>query len=137
MSDTSATIRELYVFCDASKSAYGSEAYLQILNEKEKVHVSFVIAFSKVAPRKCVLMPRLELCAALSGAQMSKVIQTEVTIPIHQVTYWADLTTVLHWLRSESCQYKVFVGSRVAEIHMLTDVHITRGITLEKIAGPY
>lgn len=150
-SDTPSTVRELHVFCDASERVYGSVAYLQVTDESDEVHVTFVLARSRVAPRKCLSMPRLELCAALSGAQMAKVIQTELTIPIHQVTYWTDSTTVLHWLKSESCRYKVFVGSRVAEIQTLTDVsrwryvdsarnpadHITRGLTLVELACPH
>ncbi|XP_052419354.1 uncharacterized protein LOC127963465 [Carassius gibelio] len=150
-SDTPSTVRELHVFCDTSERVYGSVAYLQVNDESDEVHVTFVLARSRVAPRKCLSMPRLELCAALSGAQMAKVIQTELTIPIHQVTYWTDSTTVLHWLKSESCRYKVFVGSRVAEIQTLTDVsrwryvdsarnpadHITRGLTLAEIACPH
>ncbi|XP_067270804.1 uncharacterized protein [Pseudorasbora parva] len=149
--DTPSTVRELHVFCDASERVYGSVAYLRSTDESEKVHIAFVLARSRVAPRKCLSMPRLELCAALSGAQLAKVIQTELTIPIHQVTYWTDSTTVLHWLISESCRYKVFVGSRVAEIQTLTDVtrwryvdsarnpadHITRGLTLATLAGPH
>ncbi|XP_039534154.1 uncharacterized protein LOC120483252 [Pimephales promelas] len=149
--DAPSTVRELHVFCDASERVYGSVAYLRVTDDSKKVHVTFVLARSRVAPRKCLSMPRLELCAALSGAQMVKVIQAELTIPIHKVIYWADSTTALHWLKSESCRYKVFVGSRVAEIQTLTDVtqwryvdsarnpadHITRGLTLDQIAGPH
>lgn len=61
-------------------------------------------------------MPRVELSAALSGAQLVKLLETELTIPIQQVICWSDSTTVVHWLQSESCHYKVFVGTRVAEI---------------------
>lgn len=67
-------------------------------------------------------MPRLELSPALTGAQLAKVIQTELTIPIHKVTFWSDSTTVLYWLTLESCRYKVFVGTRAAEIQTLTDM---------------
>ncbi len=111
-------------------------AYLQVSDESDEVYVTFVLARSRVA---C-----LELCTALSGAQTAKVIQAELTIPIHQVTYWSDSTTVLHWLKSESCRYKVFVGYGVAEIQTLTDVsrwryvdYITRGLTLAELADPH
>ncbi|XP_029688155.1 uncharacterized protein [Takifugu rubripes] len=96
-------------------------------------------------------MPRLELSAALTGAQLASVLQTELTLPIRTIILWSDSTTVLHWITSESCQYKVFVGTRVAEIQSLTDVSnwryvdtannpaddITRGKTLKELSRPH
>lgn len=95
-------------------------------------------------------MPRLELCAALTGAQLAKLIVNELTLPIQEVTHWTDSTTVLHWLRSESCHFKVFVGTRVAEIQKLTNLDswryvdsarnpaddLTRGKNLKELIRP-
>ncbi|XP_073719530.1 uncharacterized protein [Misgurnus anguillicaudatus] len=149
--DNPASTRQLHVFCDASERAYGSVAYLRTTDNAGQIHVSFVLARSRVAPKKHLSMPRLELCAALTGAQLARVLQTELTLPIEQVFLWSDSTTVLHWLRSDSCRYKVFVGTRVAEIQMLTEVtnwryvdsarnsadDITRGLTLKELACPH
>jgi hypothetical protein len=66
-------------------------------------------------------MPRLELCAALTGAQLAEVIRKELTLEIHEVTFWSDSTTVVTWLQSDSCRYKVFVGTRAADIQELMD----------------
>lgn len=96
-------------------------------------------------------MPRLELSAALTVAQLANVLHTEFTLPIKNITLWSDSTTVLHWIRSESCHYKVFVGTRVAEIQSLTEVSnwryvdsannpaddITRGKTLKELSRPH
>lgn len=112
--------RDIHIFCDASEQAYGSVAYLRTENTEGQVEVAFLAARSRVAPRKQQSIPRLELCAALSGAQLSKVLVTELTIPIHSLTLWSDSMTVLIWLLSSSCRYKVFVGTRVAEIQELT-----------------
>ncbi len=111
---------EIHVFCDASEQAYGSVAYLRTESKEGQVEVAFMAARSRVAPRKQQSIPRLELCAALSGSQLSKLLSTELTIPIHSVILWSDSTTVLTWLKSSSCRYKVFVGIRVAEIQELT-----------------
>lgn len=65
------------------------------------------------------------------------------------MVYWTDLTTALNWIQSDSCQYKVFVGTRVAEIQDLSDPVVwhyidtannpaddsTRGKTLAQLAG--
>lgn len=95
-------------------------------------------------------MPRLELCAALTGAQLAKLLVNELTLPIQEVTHWTDSTTVLHWLRSESCHFKVFVDTRVAEIQELTNLEswryvdsarnpaddLTRGKNLKELNRP-
>ncbi|KAI3377778.1 hypothetical protein L3Q82_008922 [Scortum barcoo] len=118
--------REVHIFCDASEEAYGSVAYLSSTDRHGEVHLSFLLARSRVAPKRFHLMPRLELCAALSGAQLAQVLGRELTIEIHQIILWSDSTTVLTWLKSESCRFKVFVGTRVAEIQELTERHVWR-----------
>ncbi|KAK7922058.1 hypothetical protein WMY93_008960 [Mugilogobius chulae] len=111
---------EAHIFCDASERAYGAVAYLRVTDQQAHISTSFVMARSRVAPRKQVSMPRLELCAALTGAQLAKVLQTELTIPLQSVYLWTDSTTVLQWIQSSSCRYKVFVGTRICEIQELT-----------------
>lgn len=119
--DCSTSLRQLHIFCDASEKAYGSVAYLRTESPQGKVEVSFVTARSRVAPKKQQSIPRLELCAALTGAQLAKVLKAELTLPLSSVILWSDSTTVLTWLLSDSCRFKVFVGTRVAEIQDLTE----------------
>ncbi|XP_067274307.1 uncharacterized protein [Pseudorasbora parva] len=119
--DCSTSNRQLHIFCDASEKAYGSVAYLRTENPQGKVEVAFVTARSRVSPKKQQSIPRLELCAALTGAQLAKVLKTELTLPLNDITLWSDSTTILTWLLSESCRFKVFVGTRVAEIQDLTE----------------
>ena len=125
--DKPTTSMEVYVFCDMSEGTYGSVAYLRTVDDQSHVHTSFVPARSRVAPKKCLSMPRLELGAALTGAQLTKLIKTEFTIPIQQTFLWSDSTTVLQWLRSELCHYKVFVSTRIVEIQsLITSPYIVR-----------
>lgn len=147
--DKETSKRDIHIFCDASERAYGSVAYLRTEDQQGNVEVAFITARSKVAPKKQQSIPRLELCASLTGAQLARVVKTEFTLPIQHITLWTDSTTVLTWLKSESCRFKVFVGTRVAEIQDLTDQHtwrfvpssenpaddITRGQTLHEL-GP-
>ncbi|XP_038071933.1 uncharacterized protein LOC119740637 [Patiria miniata] len=139
---------QLHIFCDASERAYGAVAYLRAEDKHHHIHVSFVMARSRVAPKRQLSMPRLELSAALAGAQLCQLLKRELSLPVKYVVLWSDSTTVLTWLKSESCRYKVFVGTRVAEIQTLTDVKqwryvntknnpaddLTRGKTLMELA---
>lgn len=114
--ETADVARELHIFCDASEWAYDSVAYMRTVNNQGQIHVSFVLSRSRVAPRKQLSMPRLELCAGLTGAELAHLLQTELTVQIQRVILWSDSTTVLQWLHSEFCRYKVFMGTRVTEI---------------------
>lgn len=90
------------------------------------MEVAFVTAISCVAPKKQQSIPHLELCAAVMVAQPAKVLKAELTLPLNSVTLWSGSTTVLTWLLSDSCHFKVFVGTRVAEIQDLTESDIWR-----------
>ncbi len=142
-------IRSVHVFCDASERAYGSVAYLCSEDDQGNLEVAFLAARSRVAPKKQISIARLELCAALTGAQLGDILKKELTLDIHQFVYWSDSTTVLAWLHSDSCRYRVFVGVRVTEIQELSDPgswryvdsasnpadDITRGLSLTQLAG--
>lgn len=127
--DKSDSRRELHIFCDASQQAYGSVAYLRTEDAAGKVEVAFLTARSRVAPKRQMSMPRLELCAALTGAQLASLLTKELTLPLCRVVLWTDSTTVLTWIQSESCHFKVFVGTRIAEIQELTDSQSWRYVT--------
>ncbi|KAM4526302.1 uncharacterized protein V3H82_000718 [Fundulus diaphanus] len=148
--DASIINRQVHIFCDASEQVYGSVAYLRSEDSQGQVHLSFILARSRVAPRRQLSIPRLELSAALTGAQLAKLLNAELTLKIDTTTLWTDSTTVLRWILADSCRYKVFVGTRVAEIQELTDLKswryvdsarnpaddITRGKTLKDLSEP-
>lgn len=108
------------------------------------------MARSRVAPKRQQSVPRLVLCAALTGAQLSSLIHRELTPNITETYLWTDSTTVLTWLTSEFCRFKVFVGTSISEIQDLTVSHtwryvdtennladdLTRGKTLAELATP-
>ncbi|KAL2086008.1 hypothetical protein ACEWY4_019328 [Coilia grayii] len=99
--DSEACTRTVHIFCDASEQEYGAVAYLRSEGPHGQVEI-FLTARSRVAPKKQQSMPRLELCAALSGAQLAVLLRRELTFPLHGVDLWTDSTTVLNWIQSES-----------------------------------
>lgn len=114
-------IREVHIFGDASEKAYGAVSYMRTVEQDGQVHLTFILARSRVAPKRALSIPRLELCGALLAAQLASTLNKELTSAIERTVLWSDSTTVLTWLSSQSCRYKVFVGARVAEIQELTE----------------
>lgn len=80
------------------------------------------MARSRVAPKHSTSIPCLELCAALTGAQLSKLLHSEMSLSPDKTFIWSDSTTVLSWLKSESHRYKVFVANHITEIIELTQL---------------
>ena len=92
---------ELHGFCDASEVAYSSVVYLRAIDSEGDVHISLVMAKTKVAPIKRLSIPRLELC---SGVVLSKILShvaDTLEIPSANVFAWTDSQVVLGWLLGE------------------------------------
>ncbi|XP_044029984.1 uncharacterized protein LOC122865519 [Siniperca chuatsi] len=112
---------DLHVFCDTSEWAYGAVAYLAVQKDGA-IRTSFKMARSRVTPRRQQSIPRLELYAVLAGAQQAKLVETEMTLTLHQTTLWTDSMTVMEWFQSDSCRFKVFVGTCMSEIQELSSL---------------
>lgn len=86
--------RELHIFC----GAYGSVAYLRIVNYNNEVLVSFLMARSRVCNGPSFSIPRLELCADLTEVQLANLLQRELDLHIQQIILRSDSMTVLNWI---------------------------------------
>jgi len=112
---------EFHVFVDASVDAYGAVCYVRHVCDNGKVAVCFVLSKVKVAPLKCITIPRLELLAAELGLKVGKVISSALNASLCQFRFWSDSTNVLWWIRGNSRSFRPFVAHRVGDIQSLTN----------------
>ena len=108
---------ELHHFADASEKGYGIVSYLRMINTEGKVHCSFVMGKSRVAPLKKVTIPRLELTAATVAVRTDKMLKRELDIRIDKTTFWTDSMSVLRYIRNSTSRFHTFVANRLNVIH--------------------
>ncbi len=107
---------QIHGFCDASENAYAGVVYIRMIDSDSNVHISLVIAKTKVAPIKRLTIPRLELCGAYLLSQLLHHIRDLFSITMDNIFAWTDSTIVLGWLNGNPRRLKTFVGNRISFI---------------------
>ena len=97
---------ELYTFGDASEEAFAAVVYLRIIYRDEQPKIKFIMAKTKLAPKKTISVARLELQAALLGAKLGNYVSKAFTRNITQRYFWTDSSCVRNWIRSPPALYK-------------------------------
>ncbi len=103
-------------FCDASEDAYAAVVYFRLTDSKGRVHISLVIAKTRVAPIKRLMIPRLELCGAQLLAHLLLHVKDLFNLSFSDIHAWTDSTIVLSWLIGNPRRFKTIVGNRVSDI---------------------
>ncbi|XP_045448684.1 uncharacterized protein LOC123657149 [Melitaea cinxia] len=116
----SPTSIEMHVFSDASQVAYGSCVYMRSVAANGDVTVKLLCSKSKISPVKPTTIVRLELCAALLAARLSRAVLDSLRYKPDRVLYWSDSSIVLAWLKNNITQLKSFVANRITEILEIT-----------------
>ena len=93
---------------DASEQAYSGVVYLRLVDTTGCIHISLVMAKTRVAPIKRLTIPRLELCGAHLRSQLLRHCQVVLDLPSEDIFAWTDSTIVLNWLAN---QFKTIVLS--------------------------
>ena len=75
---------------------------------------------SDVAPLKSIIIPRLELTAAVLAAKLSAFTVRELEFEFSRIVFWSDATVVLRYINNTSTRFRTFVASRIELIHTLT-----------------
>ncbi|XP_067945160.1 uncharacterized protein [Watersipora subatra] len=110
--------RQLHHFCDASDNGMGACSYLRQVNEQGEVHVSLVLAKSKVIPSKGLYTtPRLELMSAVMATQLSITLRKELDLSIDQEYFWTDSIITLGRINNDATKFTTFISNRLKIIH--------------------
>ena len=108
--------RELHTFCDASNDAIGAVSYLRTVQHDGNIQVSLIIGKAKLAPLHATTIPRVELCAATLGIEITELINQELDVTPDTVAYYSDSRVVLGYIMNEMRRFYVYVSNRVERI---------------------
>ena len=109
---------QLHCFCDASTTAYAAAVYIRQPISQGQFRSQLLVAKTRVAPIKTLCIPRLELCAALLGAQLVQSVRVALDderFPDLEVFAWTDSTITLAWIRNHPSRWKTFNASLLAK----------------------
>ena len=75
---------------------------------------------SRVAPKKTVTIPRLELNAAAVACKLAALVTKQLPVDSSKTTFWTDSMAVLRFINNKHSRFKVFVANRLSIIHELS-----------------
>lgn len=93
------------MFCDASKPAISEVAYLFMYFPDGKCEIGFVLGKTKVAPSSGHTIPRLELCAAVLGVEISVIAQDNLGVQLSSVKFFSDSKVVLGYISNQTRRF--------------------------------
>ncbi|GFW46428.1 integrase catalytic domain-containing protein [Trichonephila clavipes] len=131
------TLVEIHGFSDSSEQAYGACVYVRCKDCFGYFSVHLLCSKSRVAPVKCVTLPRLELFGAVLLSKLVNKVLEAIQMTIDAVPLCTDSTIVLSWIRTQPHRLKCFVANRVIQITDLTSTFEWHHInSKEKPADP-
>lgn len=118
-----------HISTDASKKGFRALGYIRFFFEDQSINVSFIMAKTHVTPVKGLVIPRLELKAAVECLNIALMTCWELEIDLLEVTFYMNSQTVLRWIHSLTCQFEVFVNNRIGKIFRNTNRRLWRHVS--------
>jgi hypothetical protein len=95
--------------------------YLRNSYRDGRIGVYQIKASNRLALKKTVLVPKLELNAALLWSRLTQFVCSCPSKKIQSHFFWTGSSTVRHWIRATASYYQVYVLNCVGEIQTLTE----------------
>ena len=105
----------LVIFSDGSISAYGVAAYIRWQMKDGSFWSRLIMAKSKLAPKRIISVPRMELCGAVMGNRVKNFLLKETNLKFSKVVNLVDSSTILRYLHKECRLFGQFEGPRIAK----------------------
>ena len=106
----------LIVFSDGAKLAYGAVAYIRWKLRSGGFGTRLIMSKSKIAPKKMISIPRMELNGANLGNRIKNFILKETCLKFEKTYQFVDSSTVLGYVQKEYGKFRPYEGERIAEI---------------------
>ena len=107
---------ELVVFSDSSEEAYGTCAYVRWEVEDGVYSAMLVMSKNRIAPKRTLSIPKLELCAAVISTRLRRKIEELMDYKFLEVYQLTDSMLVKDQIMSEGHGFQTFTAVRVGEI---------------------
>jgi hypothetical protein len=111
--------RPMLVFGDGSREACCTLVYLRWEKEDGSARCRLITGKMQVAPKVKITIPRIELVAADNSVRLAREV---LKIPLVGTRYFTGSSAVLGMLRTESGKFNEFVGARVSEVKVNSNV---------------
>ena len=111
----------LIVFSDGSNLGYGCCAYIRWQASEDEFVSYLLVAKNRIAPRRQITTPRLELCGTVLASRIREKIVQGTNLHFAAVIQIIDSTIVRWQIQKESYGFKSFVATRVGEIQSKTE----------------
>ena len=100
----------LIIFSDGAALAFGAVAYIRWKLQSGAFWTRLIMAKGKIAPKKIVSIPRMELNGAVLGNRIRNFLCNETNMVFEKVYHLVDSSTVLGYLNKEYGVFHPYVG---------------------------
>ncbi len=112
----------LLVFGEGLREACCWLIYLRWERDDGTACCRLVTGKTQVAPKVKITIPRMELVAAVNSVRLAKKVKEALKIPQAGTRYFKDSLAVLGMLRTELGRFTEFVGARLSEVKVNSNV---------------